>query len=675
MFRRFVEPLRGGDTSRAFNVIDSSVLSNSTLAQGDDETKPILEVLFPESDTKRHYNWREFFPMPRSAMGPLTADGAKVRKKTARPRLLEGQIKVIRWFVTGSSQSKPSESKNLRNLRSLARLLILLREYEQRYGATMLVENIGGISVQKQVLTNITKDLYSSGTPTWVLETVMSRVAEGMTGRQGVEILLLPRRCFIYFPEAEDSGTSQRARASTALFKISPGFDIAKLGAVEQVAVRLASFASNTKSVERLNAEWLKMPSQLQLNTAKIEARRTHESDVEKVMLEDPDSLAKEILDLASSTYGLFFYANSPQFQAAAKQADNAAPDREDDFWQVDDTMRDTFARLAANEASNSLERLRQQEKQIFSPGVVSMFRILSSAGACAMWFQGGVSDMLVSAVLAVTVAKIGSFFSDLQLAFEERMLVEVLSSFVVGLIAGLLSIRWPGTFCFGAIAVASVMDMLQGFKVVYAMIEIMSKNIVTGTTRWMEGIMFTGLISYSLKFGLDMAFRLVGKGVPHANYSSMLECGAGISPAYFPLILPLAAAAWSGLFRPSAADLPLMTFHGMLAFCLSWAGAPLFVAAMVVTFSAGIVSRFTGKEALGNTLSGLYALVPGTYMVRALLSPSRANFIESVLFAASAIGLGGWTGSLLCSPTILGKSSWSFRKRGEKKQATMLYF
>ena len=60
-----------------------------------------------------------------------------------------------------------------------------------------------------------------------------------------------------------------------------------------------------------------------------------------------------------------------------------------------------------------------------------------------------------------------GSFFSHMQLAFEERMLVEVVSSFVVGLVAGLLSIKWPGTFCFGAIALASVMDYMQGFKVV----------------------------------------------------------------------------------------------------------------------------------------------------------------------------------------------------------------
>jgi len=165
------------------------------------------------------------------------------------------------------------------------------------------------------------------------------------------------------------------------------------------------------------------------------------------------------------------------------------------------------------------------------------------------------------------------------------------------------------------------------------------------------------------------------GAATAASSYANMLVSGNGISEMYFPLILPFAATAWSGLFRPSYAELPLMAFHGILAFCLNWAGAPLFVAAMCVTFSAGIISRFTGREALGNTLAGLYALVPGTYMVKALLSPSRVNFVETVLFTAATIGLGGGFGSLLCSPTILGKSSWSFRKGDSKKKPTMLFF
>ncbi|KAL3905308.1 MAG: hypothetical protein SGILL_009730, partial [Bacillariaceae sp.] len=382
--------------------IENVILPNDTKSV-DVETIQKLEVLFEESATRSPYNWREFFPKPRA---PMSAEQQKQQPRIKVPVFVERQIKIARWFITGNAvHSKPSDEKNMKDLNALARMLMLLREYELRYGPSMLAQNVGGYGCQKEVLFNITKDLYSSGTPTWVLETVMSRVAEGMTGRDA-EILLLPRRCFFYFPEDGGSGTQKLRRpATTGLFKISPGFYIAKLGEVEKVAVRLASFASNTGSVERINAEWLKMPSRSQLETAKREGYRKYQFDLgENSKSDDREGMAKEILNLASSTYGLFFYANSPDFQEVAKFADSAAPDEEDDFWQVTDSMRVLFSRLAAIEASTSLERIRQEEKQIYSPFMISMFRMLSSAGACGMWFNGGFPDMVASAILAVTV-------------------------------------------------------------------------------------------------------------------------------------------------------------------------------------------------------------------------------------------------------------------------------
>ncbi|KAG7365902.1 putative threonine/serine exporter [Nitzschia inconspicua] len=678
--RKVVFSLRGGSQQAAqINNGDETKLTSTTMSSDgkidcSNEPTPMFGVLVTESKTKRQYNWREFFPRPKGSASTMA--GASVSLPSKALAFLERQIKVVRWFMTGTVHpTKPTESQSIHRLTSLARLLTLLREYEHRYGEVLISKNIGGMASQKQVLADITQDLYSSGTPTWVLETVMGRVAEGLTGQTDVSILLLPRCCLVHYPENGGDGTRPRRLATTDMFPITPGFDIAKMGAVEQVAVRLASFASNTRSMERLDSSWLKMPSRQQLNDVKDQALKVNQIDGgERQLLTNPDSLAKEILNVASSTYGPFFYNNSPRFQAVAKAADSATLD--DDFWQVDDSTLDVFSRLAAQEAAKSLQKIRREvDKEQYSPLTVSLFRIFSSAGACAMWFGGGVPDMLVSGALAVVVAYLGTMISKAQFAFEERMLMEMVSSIVVGVVAGLLSLRWPSTFSFGAIAVASIMDYLQGFKVVYAVIEVMSKNIVAGTSRLLEGIMFTGLVSYSLKFGLDLAFRILGKASSAENYAAMLIAGDGINPAYFTLILPFAALGWSGLFRPSPVDLPLMAFHGVLSFWLNWAGVPMFMAAMAVTFSAGLISRFTGREALGNTLAGLYALVPGTYMVRALLSPSRVNFIETVLFSAATIGLGGWTGSLLCSPTILGKSSWSFRRDSEKKKSTMLYF
>lgn len=612
----------------------TEAMENSTLGKIDDV-----------NGFYKFYNWKEFLP---------------------RQKGLGGIWKKFRWLITGSTlHAKQSDEQVRQNLSALARLLILLRAYQKKFG----VPTVAGPQKQRKLLADITTDLYSSGTPTWVLETVMERVAEGMTGREGVQFLLFPRRCFIYYPHA----SSTNSNPATDMVKLKPGYDIARMSAVEQVAVRLASFAGNTKTAERVNPAALRMPSKYELAQAKH--KETRETiDILNQENPSPSELAEEILNLASSTYGLFYFVNNPKFQAAIN-----ATDEDDVFWEVSESTRETFTRLAADAAGKSMDYIHDNEKELYSRQLLSLCKVVSAAGACAMWFGGSVPDMIVSGVLALAVNKIGKAQA---LAYEERVLTEVVSSFVVGMSAGLLALKWPDTFCFGAIAVSFVMDLMQGFKVSYGVIEVMSKNIVTGAARMFEGILFTGLVSYSIRFGLDFAFRLMfGQTLTPNDYTGMLVSAQGISMKWFPLLLPLTATAWSTLFWPSHKELPWMAWHGMLAFILNMAGMPTFLAAMCVTFSAGLISRFTGRGALGMALAGLYALVPGTYMAKTLLAPNKVGFIESVLSAAATIGVGGWTGTLLCSPTIMGKTSglhgrsFDNKKSDRARRENLLYF
>ena len=78
-------------------------------------------------------------------------------------------------------------------------------------------------------------------------------------------------------------------------------------------------------------------------------------------------------------------------------------------------------------------------------------------------------------------------------------------------------------------------------------------------------------------------------------------------------------------------------------------------MAALCITFCAGIVSRFTGRQALGNTVAGLYVLVPGVYMLTTVYSDKIEGFLTSIILRAVIIGIGAWTGTILCSPTLLG--------------------
>ena len=92
----------------------------------------------------------------------------------------------------------------------------------------------------------------------------------------------------------------------------------------------------------------------------------------------------------------------------------------------------------------------------------------------------------------------------------QERIIFEAVASFFVGLIAGIISLTFPDHTCFGAMAISGILDLLQGFKVVYSIIEIMSRHCVTGAADFVEGVFFTALIAYFLRCGEYIASEFI---------------------------------------------------------------------------------------------------------------------------------------------------------------------
>lgn len=106
------------------------------------------------------------------------------------------------------------------------------------------------------------------------------------------------------------------------------------------------------------------------------------------------------------------------------------------------------------------------------------------------------------------------------------------------------------------------------------------------------------------------------------------------------------------------------MALHGMLGCVVSWQfnqGPFLqldnFVAAVVVTFSAGVLSWFTGRQVPGDTVVGICVLPPGAHLVDTVFKDRMDGFSSAIMLRACIIGIGAWTGTVPCSPTLLGRS------------------
>lgn len=299
----------------------------------------------------------------------------------------------------------------------------------------------------------------------------MQTAAEGLTGHPGVNWLILPRKAFVFSPH---SGT-------TSMFSLDRGFSISKMEQMEKVMIRLASFASNSSGASNVPARFPN-PKELRSVYRHQKARNVQSygstdytnicanGDEDKM---DQDAMAKEILDNASTAAGLFYFVNSQGYQEDVTQRNPM-----DKFWVISEEERELFSRLATVEAMASIADIGKNPGRVFPAWLLAIFRIVSSAGACGIWFGGSWMDMFAAGLLSSLVALIDHLLVTTK---QTRIVSEILSSFLVGFVAGFAALLWKDDMCFNAIALSSIFDLLQGFRIVYAVIEIMSKHTVAG--------------------------------------------------------------------------------------------------------------------------------------------------------------------------------------------------
>ncbi|CAJ1959131.1 unnamed protein product [Cylindrotheca closterium] len=609
------EPQQSDDDEYGTFAVTSVAISkdgsmNGTNDDDDDMSIHGDSVRSDASSSFGRYNWRLFLPETKNFTN------------------------LCRWFVVGgASKAKLPDEDVLANLKSLAQCIKILREYTEIFG----IPEEGGPKDQQFVLREVFRDLYLGGAPVWALESVMQKAAEGLTGDPNVNWFLMPRRAYM-------SGVSL---GGTHMFKCERGFAMQRMDRMEKVATRLASFASNTKGFNNVPA---RLPRSNELLRAQ---QRASMSDLVPPERANKKKLARQVLGLASKAEGLFFFIN--------KERDINAETRrnEDDFWIVSEKEKEVFSRLACLEAMAKIDILDKKPMDNYKNWIVAVCRIFASAGAAGFWFGGSWHDMWIAGFLAFVVASIGVLPV---LTNSERILIETVASFLVGLTAGLVSLQWPNDTCYTAIALAGVLDILQGFRVVYAVIEIMSRNAVCGGANLLEGMLFTGLIAYFLQFG-----QYVANSIMEVEASTTFStCTNGINEYWFLLLVPLAAVSWSILFTPKYKSLGGMIFHGLLGFGFNFgltkAGVQgdvnSFASAAIVTFSAGMISRFTGRQAVGNSVAGLYVLLPGAYLVQSMSIGSGSvdgSFFVDIIKKSIVIGMGSWSGTILCSPALLG--------------------
>ena len=353
---------------------------------------------------------------------------------------------------------------------------------------------------------------------------------------------------------------------------------------------------------------------------------------------------------------------------------------------------RNAFLALALDDALESL-RVIDAAKPLY-PGWVQVASFAFSSAGCALaFFAGGWWDALLAGVLGGLVGAMGNVASAagtrfvrayeflaaamtaalarmadsaLRPACLQAVMLSALSASLVACIS-LLALR---VLTHAPFMLLSAVWLVQGWTMTNAIVELATRNPISGTSHLFVGVVTTAMLGFGLDAGSALA-DILGAAAPSAQ--SPGACGTGVSPlAYVPLFVPT-TLSFSLLLNADRSQLGIMTLLACVAFGASTACALApraqqlapFLSAAVVGVGGNAYANATGRPAMAGTMSGIFILVPGAMALRSiatsLLTDSDSSsgsvglaLTSRVLTVAVSIGAGLFMASLILPPREL---------------------
>ncbi|KAL6064445.1 pheromone-regulated protein prm10 [Balamuthia mandrillaris] len=327
--------------------------------------------------------------------------------------------------------------------------------------------------------------------------------------------------------------------------------------------------------------------------------------------------------------------------------------DKLTETWTRRRKMRAALTEVVVEDADAQLKEIMKLPPlypawlQVFLSGV-------ASTGSAAMWFGGGWWDILVSFVLGFVVGLLGLF------AASERFAVVYmgLAPAVVGFCTRMLQF-YLVDLCYKAVALSSVIWLVQGVTITLAIVELATRNMISGTVRLCYGLFITILIGFGLEAGSTIAFQIAD-----ADEDDGEDCNQAISAWYIFVFFTPTCLAFNMLLNSHWKQLTSMLIAGAVAFVISyWTEEPLgvslstFLAAFAVGIGGNLYSRYSGNSSIMTIMSGLLILVPGAMAVRGVNELLGDNVLEgiglglNVLLVAASLAMGLFVATLVVLP------------------------
>ncbi|KAJ2725125.1 pheromone-regulated protein prm10 [Coemansia sp. Benny D115] len=360
-------------------------------------------------------------------------------------------------------------------------------------------------------------------------------------------------------------------------------------------------------------------------------------------------------------------------------------------FGDEDTRASDTYVvRMVAGYDMHRLERTNRTVRRVLKgrisvgQGVRNLERILAtppmypwwvmvanyvviSFFICPLFWNGSWRDAGVSALLGLIVGLLqlmaGRFTN-------YANLFEVSSAFIVSFIAALLQ---GHDICFAVVSFAGIAMLLPGLALTTSIIEMVSRNMITGAVRFVFAMARCFILGYGISVGSTLGTRVLGLSTSvdlladqMSSSTGMGNCTQGLSKYWWFLFLPVLSLAFNISISAHWRQWPTMLFAGCLAYTVSYfsafsdAVAPLApaIAAFAMGLYANIMASFSNhRSAVEPILGGVLLMVPGSLGLRTVLAfitssgNSSGNFLYDMFSTSLSIAAGLFLSGMVVFP------------------------
>ncbi|KAH8814628.1 DUF1212-domain-containing protein [Flagelloscypha sp. PMI_526] len=337
-------------------------------------------------------------------------------------------------------------------------------------------------------------------------------------------------------------------------------------------------------------------------------------------------------------------------------------------YWKV------IHDKVSVSEASQALDTI-MRERQLYRPWQLCVFGGLCSASICITGFSGSFIDALVSFPMGVALVAIqlisvrNELYSNI---FE--ISVATLFSFISAALAT------SGLFCYSALASSSVVLILPGFIVLLGSLELITRNLISGSVRLCYAVVYSLFLAFGLAMGAQAFEKISGRKVLRLDDVQCSSTHLSSRPWFirppsqwwYFLTVPMFATALSlRNFAPwNRRELPLLvivasagwvTNHFVSLYFVGQSDMSAAVGAFAVGLISNIYARFFSGNAFVVMITGILFQVPSglgnggllTYVEQ--VSSTAANGTSTDSGASNSANISGFQTALQLISVAIG--------------------